>query len=570
MQFNFKSLSLKKQILIILGISSVLIIPFVLLYVSETDEAFEQTNIAFAEEVATQFSDSIYNNYDHLINIVSYTANTDELQNFLLEEDVSIKYDLFQELHSQLTSLMSINMNISNFVVEDLSGSDFRVAGSNYELPELNLESSSIQLNTSFGDSQYGYFVLSTPIKSHHQNTSMHETIGFLHMFITLDAFSAGASKSFNEDPTEIFLYNSSGQCFWKNSERSSADLEALDPSQIITMDVEDLNFQIKAIYTEDTSLTSLYNIHLRFITILILLMLLIGFIWNIFISKVSNPLNKLTHFISNEENEPLEILSKQLHLEGYKEIEVIGVEFNQMLDQINTLTNQLVQTTTDLYETELAKEKAQYRYLRSQINPHFLYNTLESLKGLALESNDKKMVKFTKALSTIFKYSVKGKAEVALSEELNTIKSYIDIQLLRFENRFCVEYSIENDTLECHVPKMILQPLVENAIVHGIENADKCVKLTIRTLLVNSTLSIIIENDGIPISNERLLQIQSKLKVLAYSNDHTVDNVGIFNVNDRIKLMYGDAYGLLITSDTYSTISKLNLPIIDKRKDIQ
>lgn len=103
-----------------------------------------------------------------------------------------------------------------------------------------------------------------------------------------------------------------------------------------------------------------------------------------------------------------------------------INNQFNDMLKTIKHLNKQVFLTTSQLYEAQLSKEKIDLQYLRSQINPHFLYNTLESLKGLAAAFGNKEIVKFTKALSSIFKYSLKGEAEVPLSEELKIIKNYI------------------------------------------------------------------------------------------------------------------------------------------------
>lgn len=142
--------------------------------------------------------------------------------------------------------------------------------------------------------------------------------------------------------------------------------------------------------------------------------------------------------------------LQKRINLQGYAEIIVMANEFNEMLDEVDELTHRLLESNTRLYEAELVKKQSELAYLQSQINPHFLYNTLESIKGIAADEGVDKIYNMTKALALVFRYSIKGTDMVPLREELTIIKSFIFIQKIRFGNRFEVKYRFPEAILEC------------------------------------------------------------------------------------------------------------------------
>ena len=172
-------------------------------------------------------------------------------------------------------------------------------------------------------------------------------------------------------------------------------------------------------------------------------------------------------------------------------------------------------------------------------------------------------IIDVTNALSRIFRYSIRGGDTVALSEELDIIRSYLMIQSCRFEDRFGVEYQISDETLNCEIPKMIIQPLVENAIVHGLEPSLKHGRLIISASLDKKKkyLTISIMDTGVGMSPERLQQLRTSLlesvqHKLSNAQDNLAaydaknhDSVGIFNVNSRIVLYYGVEYALKLDS---------------------
>ena len=252
---------------------------------------------------------------------------------------------------------------------------------------------------------------------------------------------------------------------------------------------------------------------------------------------SIVNPLNKFMLFLKQITLGNLSNLQKRIQLHGYMEISVMADEFNVMLDEINFLTRRLFETTTRLYQVELMKGRAELDFLRSQIKPHFLYNTLESIIGIAAEEENEKIFQMTKALSGLFRYSVKGQDMVSFKEELDILKGYVYIQKVRFGSRLNVTYEVSDYVLNCMVPKLIFQPIVENAICHGIEPKVGGGFLIFKGMLVNNRLTVVIKDDGVGIEKEKLDEINNG------------GNIGLPNVNKRIKLIYGEEYGMDIQS---------------------
>lgn len=238
--------------------------------------------------------------------------------------------------------------------------------------------------------------------------------------------------------------------------------------------------------------------------------------------------------------------LETELELKGCREVTELGHEFSGMLNDIEKLNRKIFQSTTDLYELKVQKQEAELAYLRSQIDPHFLYNTLEVIRKMAFGKNAPEIAQMALDMGNIFRYSAKGGDEVSLEEEISIIKSYIRIQQMRFDGKIEVFYFISEDVLQLKVMKMLLQPIVENSIFHGLEPKTGKGSLYIGARIEEEMLVIIVKDDGVGIDREGLEEIQ---KELLEENADTSRHVGTLNTNARIRLFYGKEYGVSIES---------------------
>ena len=255
--------------------------------------------------------------------------------------------------------------------------------------------------------------------------------------------------------------------------------------------------------------------------------------------------------------------MRKPLRLTGCREMRELSDEFNGMLAQIVSLEEQLVKTVGSLYESDIQRQKAEIAHLRSQINPHFLYNTLESIKGLAGKYNVPQIADIATAIGKISRYSIKGTAAVPLSEEMEIADAYLRIQKMRFGQRFDAIISIPEACRHCLVPKMLLQPLAENAIIHGLEDRQEGT-LYISARKEQSDLLITVQDDGTGIPPERLRDIQRQLDDPPKDARH----VGLSNIHQRIRLSFGEAYGLALESAPQGgTKVIVRLPVLQPAK---
>ncbi len=294
----------------------------------------------------------------------------------------------------------------------------------------------------------------------------------------------------------------------------------------------------------------------------------------------VSTSLRSLTELMEQITQEGQSAIKKGIDLTNLsyscREIQDIYKAFHDMIDEINRLNHTIFNTYTKMYELEMNNRQTEIAFLRSQINPHFLYNTLTTICGMAASNMNDRIIDVTNALSRIFRYSVRGGDMVCLSEEMDIIRSYLMIQSCRFEDRFGIEYLISDDTLGCKIPKMIIQPLVENAIVHGLEPSLKSGKLIISTSLSDDKklLTISVMDTGVGMSADKLLQLKTTLaESVRHKNANAQDNlsafdkkahdsIGIFNVNSRIVLYYGDPYALKLDSwEDFGTNIQICIP---------
>lgn len=243
-------------------------------------------------------------------------------------------------------------------------------------------------------------------------------------------------------------------------------------------------------------------------------------------------------------------------------EITELGMSFNIMIGKIKELLDSKIKEQENL-------KKAELRALQAQINPHFLYNTLDTIIWMAESKKTDQVVKIVSALSNFFRISLsKGMDWITIGEEVERIKSYLTIQKMRYQDILDFKIEVEKDVAENTILKLILQPLVENALYHGIKNKRQGGTISIRARrLGDDEVLLEVEDDGIGFTPEKLAQLRAELD--DDSGDFKMESgFGIGNVNNRIRLYYGRSYGVSIRSE-YNTGTCVTLVIPAKKETI-
>ncbi|OMF04742.1 sensor histidine kinase [Paenibacillus sp. FSL H7-0331] len=257
-----------------------------------------------------------------------------------------------------------------------------------------------------------------------------------------------------------------------------------------------------------------------------------------------------------------------RIKVRSTNEVGVLAYDINSMIDKMEEMTRNIFNTQGRLYESELSKKQAEFSALQSQINPHFLYNTLNCISSIGLEYGSKEIAQITSSMSKIFRYSIKQDELVRISEEIQCIKAYLNIISIRYENKFSMEVNVDEKLLEMKTPKMILQPIVENSVYHGLESMDAGGHLSVSGHIdANGDVCFQVSDSGKGIGKDELESIKAKLNMEdseRVKNSFGGKSIGLSNINNRIKLLFGEGYGVGIESQVgYGTTVIVKIPYI-------
>lgn len=269
---------------------------------------------------------------------------------------------------------------------------------------------------------------------------------------------------------------------------------------------------------------------------------------------SITRPIKKLSEITDQVAKGDLSVRSD---VRTGAEVSMLNDSLNTMIDKINELLEQVKKEQTSL-------RKAEFEILQSQINPHFLYNTLDTIVWLAEAGDQKKVVSMVGSLSDFFRATLnQGKNIVSIKEELQHVKSYLEIQQMRYQDILSYDIDVPRELYIYTIPKITIQPLVENALYHGIKNKRGLGKITIEGRKNEEDLVIRVCDNGIGMTPEHLMQVQHAIH---YKESSEVEIYGLYNVNERIRLNFGEEYGIFMES-TYQegTTVTIRLPFAEK-----
>lgn len=219
--------------------------------------------------------------------------------------------------------------------------------------------------------------------------------------------------------------------------------------------------------------------------------------------------------------------------------------------------------------QLELIKKRIDLYTLQGQINPHFLYNTLDSIRSKALLDGQKEIASMTEILSRFFRYCISNEESlVQIREETNHVLDYYHIQKFRFEERFSMEIQAETEEIyNCFIPRMTLQPLVENAMIHGLEKVSRKGLIVIKLIATEKKILITVSDNGVGMDLFQLDRLNGRMNqmLIAGSKRGAHNSIAVTNVNARIKMTFGEEYGIYYRSMVNEgTDAVVTIPRID------
>lgn len=246
---------------------------------------------------------------------------------------------------------------------------------------------------------------------------------------------------------------------------------------------------------------------------------------------------------------------------QGNDEIGTLIKAFNQMVVRIRKLIHDVYEAKLEQSRIKLEKKEAELNALQSQMNPHFLYNTLESIRMRSVEKGEKETAEMIKRLTRSFQRMIRFRQEwVTVAEEISYIKDFLTIQQYRFGPEFQYTMEIDPAILEWKIPKLVIQPFVENACLHGIEGSEQLGKVGIILRPMGNKLYCMVKDNGIGMAAERLRRLWVDIKA---EEPQEANNIAIRNIYQRLKLYYGEDFSLLIDSaERQGTTITLIIPV--------
>ncbi len=275
------------------------------------------------------------------------------------------------------------------------------------------------------------------------------------------------------------------------------------------------------------------------FVVFIVLLFLFVLTMINAYISsRITNPIKELEKSVSLLESGDLDA---PVYIGGSAEIRSLGHSIQGMALRIKGLMN-------DIVAEHESKRKSEFDTLQSQINPHFLYNTLDIIVWMIENEKKTDAVRVVTALARFFRISLsRGKSIITVKDELEHVRNYLMIQQMRFKNKFTYKIDADEDVLELASLKLMLQPMVENAIYHGVEFMDGDGVIQIRVWREGDDLYLRVRDNGLGMTKE---QVENLFKDSGHVPSRRGSGIGVRNVNERVHLYFGDAYGLRIESE--------------------
>ncbi|WP_251035673.1 sensor histidine kinase [Paenibacillus sp. ISL-20] len=251
--------------------------------------------------------------------------------------------------------------------------------------------------------------------------------------------------------------------------------------------------------------------------------------------------------------------LSTRIQMSGEDELQQISRRFNDMGDRLE-------QYIDKMYTSEIKQKNAELVALQSQINPHFLYNTLESIRMKAYFVGAKEVGQMIYSLSVMFKNMVKKSTVVTVEEEMDMCSVYLDLFRIRYDGRLETEIEVDPEIQNVSIIKLLVQPIVENYIVHGFRPLEDNNKISVRARRADDRVVIIVSDNGTGIPEEKLTQIRGMLDKVLQPPDKGYRSIGLMNVHERIVLNYGNDYGVSINStEGQGTEVRMEIPMLRK-----
>lgn len=538
-----------------------------------TNSAIYENSVLYTKTIISQLNQNVDSYITYMDNIASVIAKSQDAYQLLYQkigEDAAAKEGHIKRLQEQFNTILKSRDDIRNIGLVQKDG--VMLLNSGYQAVNPDLDLSTQEWYTSAVDNYNQYNLTSSHVqhvikgqrpwvitlsREVHNFYGTGNSDGVVFIDLNYSAISELCDKNSIGDKGYVFIldqdgnivYHPSQQQLYNELQTENIDIVMnADTDTVVTGTGDD-----EKIYTFSRSETTGWTVvgcmnmaellkdsreanKIYMLTAIVLVV--IAMLLSSFISKsITLPIQKLRN--SMERVQEGDFKAADIVIPAENEIGSLTTSFNVMTHKIEDLMAQ------NVHEQEL-KRKSELKALQSQINPHFLYNTLDSIIWMAEGKKNEDVVVMTASLARLLRQSISNEDEtVSIIQEIQYIKSYLTIQKMRYKDKLEYEIDVDSSIYSVHIVKLVLQPIIENAIYHGLKYKDSKGMIWVKGHQDGRNAVIEIKDDGVGMDEETLAHIFEKHKVNYHSN-----GVGVYNIQKRLSLYYGKEYGLRYESE--------------------
>lgn len=573
---NFK---LKHQLILLIGIGIFVLILVQVLYYLNFNRVTIGKATVYAQNTIRQM-DAKMNGIVQSIEKVSYAVGYNQIvQNYLVSEDERGQAAAGKNAESLMVSVIELNPYVAGIGLLDNEGelvlsSDYSEFGS-YLFDRLSREfiKSDAEkpfftpmLKVYFDGSMKYYYCHVSPVFSIIPDSNIKTKIGECILVCrpqALEDYAASTPVSDSSlfciiDGRDMVVVSNNkniarGDTFEINTymQKIHGNRAGSVDGQVISLvsPVKGMDWKVAGIIPVYELTSELRDIRGAGILISVFAVLLLTAVGWIFIRSVTGPIMQIVNVVRKigEKN-----IKQRINVNVTNELDVIADSINQMLDNIEKMTGSIFSMQTKLYEAEINKKEAELMALQSQINPHFLYNTLECIRSMGLSNNVMEIAEITTAMARIFRYSIKGDHFTQVREEIKCMTDYMKIISFRYMDKISYTINVDQRLLDMKIVKMILQPILENSVCHGLESKYGKGCVAVEGVLLDNSIRFRITDDGVGMGAQELETLVLRIEAVADRPEENFKNsrsIGLVNINNRIRMYYGQQYGIRIKS---------------------
>lgn len=542
--------SLMKQMSWILALLLFFFLAVYLLAAGYSVKMLRRNTLEMNETILSQTEDRIGDCCDTLYDVATVFSQSPSVLQYFSKGSMERTEEL-KNLTAAFSNTLLLNSHILSVILYDTQMEPIACMGKSFEIPYTQrYMRTDMKIETAYLDALHAageelYFEIFYPVFDL-SSSQYRKAIGVCVFVAESDIFEGTLENSRATKGTSVFLLDSADRTLaFAGEEYAPEILEEMRESSgkyfVQERELEESEWRLVSVIPKedlrnpDAGMWMISRTIFAAAIVLFLLLVVYYYRW------VIRPIEKIHHFIRRITEHPEE----RLEMERQDEIGNVAESLDRMLDENQKMQEEIQVSQRKMYETELAKRQAELLAYRNQVNPHFLYNTFACICDMAVYYEIDDIARLTRALSNVFRFAVKGEDKVTVGEEIAYIEEYAKIIHYRFSGKINVEADVQEGLQMKKIFKLLLQPLVENAVFHGLEQKRGPGLVEVEVTAPDAAhLCFTVTDDGCGIEPERLENILQTL-----GSRQSTDGIGISNIYQRLRMFYGEAFSFQIES---------------------